>query len=275
MTYQDWQISTKPKVQGTANLLSVLGDTRLDFFLMTSSVTSILGTPGQANYAAGNAYLNATARQRRSRGHSACAAIVPMVLGVGVVAENAELEDALTRKGMYGIDEEHLLRSLDIAIKEQQGAEPIDHVVIGLDPTLLARKVSEAGDDDFFWMHDRRFSALVNRINVSLGAESSSSGASVLASMKAAATAEQAVQLARDHIVGKLSRMLLLELDVFEGDGGSIGSYGVDSMIGADLRNWIFKEFGVDMPFQQLLGPTLTTTKLAQQMCSKHGIACA
>jgi len=43
-------------------------------------------------------------------------------------------------------------------------------------------------------------------------------------------------------------------------------------MIGAELRNWIFKELGLDIPFQQLLSPTLTIAKFAIEVCAKQGI---
>lgn len=248
---------------------------------MTSSVSGTLGTPGQANYAAGNAFLDAMAHHRRVQGRLACAAIVPMVLGVGVVAESTGLEDALTRKGMYGIDEEHLLRSFDLAIHHQSDGSddlaPIHQLVIGLDPTLLARAIDnagEGGDVDPFWMTDKRFRSLVHDIEAVQGGAGARAGggSSALGSMLAAATPEEAVTIARNELVGKLARMLLLDLEVFEGDAGSIASYGIDSMIGAELRNWIFKEFAMDVPFQQLLGPTLTAVKLARQLCIKHGI---
>ncbi|EOA86100.1 uncharacterized protein SETTUDRAFT_161582 [Exserohilum turcica Et28A] len=274
MNFQDWQTSIKPKVYGASNLQAVLGNIPLDFWLMTSSVSGILGTPGQANCAAGNAYMDALASHRRSLGLPACAAIIPMVLGVGVVAENTELEAALTRKGMYGIDEEHLLRSFELAINMQKAGgsnSTIDHLVIGLDPVMLSRAVKDAGNVEPFYMADERFRTLVHNMNGST-AMGGDAGANVLASMLSAGTPAEAIQMARDHIVGKLSRMLLLDLDVFEGDGRSIASYGIDSMIGAELRNWIFKEFAMDIPFQQLLGPTLTTVELGKKVCIKHGI---
>ncbi|KAI0468799.1 putative polyketide synthase [Xylaria cf. heliscus] len=276
MKYDDWVQSTRPKVTGAANLQAVLGQTPLDFFLVTSSVSGILGTPGQPSYASANAYLDALALHRRSRGQVVYSAVLPMVLGVGVVSENVELEASLKRKGMYGIDEEHLLRSLEIAIMEQQHQQQDQpredgaaQLVIGLDPTLLSR-ASQDADSEPFWTTDRRFRSLVHQMKGAAGG--ASAGASVLSSMLAAPTPLEAVQLARDHVVEKLSRMLLLDLDVFEGDGGSIASYGIDSMIGAELRNWLFKEFALDIPFQKLLAPTLTARKLAEQVCAKHEI---
>ncbi|KAK8037938.1 type I iterative polyketide synthase [Apiospora phragmitis] len=138
MSYQDWIVSTRPKVQGAANLQVVLSGMELDFFLVTSSVSGILGTPGQPSYAAANAYLDALAHHRRVKGERGCSAILPMILGVGVVSENTELEESLKRKGMYGIDEEFLLRSVELAVHEQQtNATCGSQVVIGLNPSLL------------------------------------------------------------------------------------------------------------------------------------------
>ena len=70
MSYNDWTVYTGPKVNGARTLHDALGDTELDFFIMTSSTSGILGTPGQANYAAGNAYLDSLALYRTEHGKS-------------------------------------------------------------------------------------------------------------------------------------------------------------------------------------------------------------
>jgi hypothetical protein len=67
----------------------------------------------------------------------------------------------------------------------------------------------------------------------------------------------------------------LLARDEFDPQARSIASYGIDSGIGAELRNWIFKEYRIDIPFQQLLAPTLTIAKFATQACESVGIFAA
>ncbi|KAF4990933.1 hypothetical protein FGRMN_8171 [Fusarium graminum] len=280
MTYESWTRSIQPKVLGSKQLHDATAHLPLDFFLMTSSVSGILGTPGQANYAAANSYMDALARLRRSQGKPACAIILPMVLGVGVVAENLELENSLKRKGMYGIDEQDLLHAFEVAIFEQRhkdGVAGFDHLVVGLDPTELHKASQEAeGDMDVFWAADRRFSILVNAMSqCGDGDQSTCDAASVLAQIKAAANSPtKAISLVRSHFVAKLARMLLLDEEDFEEDGSgrSIASYGIDSMIGAELRNWIFKELGLDIAFQQLLSPSLTISKFSELICATQGI---
>ena len=56
------------KLLGAANLDALLGDRELDFFVLFSSIAGVWGSAGQSAYGAANAYLDALAQQRRSRG---------------------------------------------------------------------------------------------------------------------------------------------------------------------------------------------------------------
>ena len=68
MSLEQLERPMAPKVQGAWNLHGATRDMPLDFFVMFSSVASVLGSPGQANYAAGNALLDSLAAWRRRRG---------------------------------------------------------------------------------------------------------------------------------------------------------------------------------------------------------------
>ncbi|KAI5867271.1 KR domain-containing protein [Durotheca rogersii] len=279
MTFENWRTTVEPKIAGAANLHSVLANEPLDFFLMTSSVSGVLGNPAQSNYAAANTYLDSLARHRAASGKTATSLVLPMILEVGVVSENNDLEQALKRKGMYGIGEAELLESFEAGIlsaTKLEGTAP-DHIVVGLDPARLKKAISDAAVTDSYWLEDARFKQAVHDINSAEGTGGSSggSGQDIISTIAAAASPAEAVDAVTEHFIAKLARMLLLEDDAFEPSVKSISSYGIDSMIGAELRKWIFKEYKMDVPFQQLLGPTLTVTKFAGQVCASRGIEVA
>ena len=278
MTLESWNAAVRPKVHGSRNLHDVFRHAELDFFVMTSSVSGTLGTPGQSNYAAANAYMDALARHRRMQGLPAVSLILPMVLGVGYVAEHSELEASLGRKGLYGIDEDELLCAFEVAMTPQPDPRTAqDHVMVGLDPALLAVSASKVDPADVFWLEDARFQSVKGAMAESrdgggsgTGASASSPGQqSIVSVIEAAKSINEAVDATTAHLVQRLSRLLMIEAAEFQVDTRSIGSYGLDSMIGAEFRNWVFREFKTDVPFQRLLAADLTVRKFAADLCGR------
>ncbi|MBW4514700.1 MAG: aminotransferase class I/II-fold pyridoxal phosphate-dependent enzyme [Timaviella obliquedivisa GSE-PSE-MK23-08B] len=68
LTWQRFQQVMAPKVFGAWNLHQLTQHLPLDFFVCFSSAAALLGSPGQGNYAAANAFLDALMHERRRLG---------------------------------------------------------------------------------------------------------------------------------------------------------------------------------------------------------------
>ncbi|HYO16629.1 MAG TPA: KR domain-containing protein, partial [Thermoanaerobaculia bacterium] len=96
-----------PKVAGTLVLDEVFAGTELDFFLLCSSLASVLGGPGQVDYCAANAFLDAFAARERARGGRLTVAVgwdtwaeVGMAVNTAVPSEYESLRQESLRQGI-------------------------------------------------------------------------------------------------------------------------------------------------------------------------------
>jgi len=67
-TWERFRRVMAPKVQGAWHLHNLTQNQPLDFFILFSSAAALLGSPGQSNYGAANAFLDALAHYRRAQG---------------------------------------------------------------------------------------------------------------------------------------------------------------------------------------------------------------
>ena len=92
-----------PKVKGSWSLCRLLAGVPLDFFVLFSSVASTLGSMGQANYAAANAFMDALAHALRGRGRPALSIGWGPWAEVGMAAAQANRGERLALQGIEGI----------------------------------------------------------------------------------------------------------------------------------------------------------------------------
>ena len=98
MTADQLEKVLMPKIQGTWNLHLATQDLNLDYFVMHSSIVSVLGNAGQTNYGAGNSFLDNIAHYRRSR--NMCGQSINWgALAVGMAKNNQQVENHLAKKG--------------------------------------------------------------------------------------------------------------------------------------------------------------------------------
>ena len=109
-TSESIQQVLRPKIAGCINLH--LLTSKLDFFVMYSSISSLIGNPGQANYAAANAFLDAFCHFRKAQGLPATT-LNWGALNTGVLSRNPKISDHLANHGIIGISPTSALNVLE------------------------------------------------------------------------------------------------------------------------------------------------------------------
>src|SRR3569833_3368114 len=102
MDYSQWHRAVAPKTTGSWNLHQLLPDD-LDFFIMLSSSSGVIGNRCQANYAAGNSFQDALAHYRAAQGQHTVTLDLGVVLEAGMVAREEKLLDMMRAAGFFGI----------------------------------------------------------------------------------------------------------------------------------------------------------------------------
>ncbi|MFE7487922.1 SDR family NAD(P)-dependent oxidoreductase [Kitasatospora sp. NPDC057541] len=228
-----------PKVDGAVNLDAVTEDDPLDFFLLFSSAAALFGNAGQAAYAAGNAFMDALAVERRRRGQPALSVQWGPFSDVGLAAAEDNRGARLAERGMAGFSTEEAWRALEGFLA---GDEP----VVAYVPIDL-RQYLEAYPDAVTL---ESWSAL--RELARHGGGGSSAGAAFLAELRAAPE-ERWPELLETKVQELAGRVLRLDAGAIDRDT-PFKSLGLDSLMGLELRNRLEAAFGLR------LSPTLLWT---------------
>jgi acyl transferase domain-containing protein/acyl carrier protein len=128
-----------PKLAGGWNVHAATAHDPLDFFVAFSSVAGVLGLAGQANYAAGNAFLDALCEARRLDDRPALSVDWGPWAEIGLAAASDQRGGRLQERGLGGLRTSEALDVLERLI----GSDRSHGVVMRFDPDRWARGSSE------------------------------------------------------------------------------------------------------------------------------------
>lgn len=247
LTIEDFQIVFGPKVQGTKNLDELFYDQSLDFFIMFSSLASIVGNRGQSNYVAANLFMSTIAEQRRRRGLAASVIHIGMVLGVGYVSSTGIYESTLRQYNYMSISEPEFLDMFSEAvIIGQVESSHSPELITGLNRHSLREDVQKP-----FWHQNLKFCH--HTLTEATQTESSTiANVSVAQRLAEAKSHEEVELLVEEEFTVKLERMLQAAKGSIE-KSQSMMNLGVDSLIAVEIRSWFLKELDVDVPVLKVL----------------------
>jgi acyl carrier protein len=237
----------RPKMTGGWLLHRLLADAPLDFFVLFSSAGALLGQPGQGNYAAANAFLDALAHYRKAQGRPALSINWGAWSGLGFAetAGGKRLAARLALLGIKTIDPSRALEVLDRLMRQssaQVAAVPVDwsryHAFYpaGTASLLLSELArDQPGNSE----HASHPGADETRI-----------------ALLAAQPAER-LALLQSHLRELVARVLGLppsKLDVQQ----PLSNLGLDSLMAVELKNRIAVDLGVNVPMVTFLsGPSV------------------
>ena len=239
-----------PKILGANYLHEMTLNTPLDFFILFSSATTLFGNPGQGNYVAANAYLEALAKHRRASGLAATCVRWGAIDDVGFLARNEKIKEALqSRMGGSALNSTIALDALEsMLVSDRSGLG-----VMELDWKALSRFLPSAGTP--------KFSELARHAVDNGGDDVTSDDIQrVLLELSDADLLATLIEMLKNE-VGEILRVSPDKID----PARSIYDMGLDSLMGVELIVALESRFGIRLQVMAL-SQSPTITKLAERI---------
>jgi NADPH:quinone reductase-like Zn-dependent oxidoreductase/NAD(P)-dependent dehydrogenase (short-subunit alcohol dehydrogenase family)/acyl carrier protein len=235
-----------PKGLGAWNLHAMSEGREIDFFVMYSSAASLLGSPGQGNYAAANALVDALAHRRAQAGRPAMSIQWGAFGEVGLAAAQDNRGQRLVSRGVASLTPEEGLAALGRLF-----SHPRPEVgILRLDMRQWVEFYPRAAGLSFFAELARE------------GTGATRHAGEMVDRLEAAAPGERLPLLER-HVTEQVG--MVLRLDPARIDRRApLSSLGLDSLLSLELRNRLEATLGLR------LSATLLFTYPTSSLLSEH-----
>ncbi|KAL2060502.1 hypothetical protein VTL71DRAFT_9533 [Oculimacula yallundae] len=263
MTIESWRQAIDPKIKGSWNLHLHAPAAHLEFFIILSSMSAVIGNSAQANYCAGNSYEDALAHYRQSLGLPATTLNVGLVTDASHFHSDYTIEDYLKKFGHLApisVDIHELLSCLAIIMTRPAV------VVQPLPPQLLigvSDRIPRHRDLSYVWPNDRKFDHRVQDADE----HDERRELDIETSLKESKSAAQALSVVENFLRRRVAASITAlpeDIDVSR----PLFSFGFDSLKAMETRNWIQSELKCGISVFDIMSP-MSLTELALQMAAK------
>jgi amino acid adenylation domain-containing protein len=224
----------EPKVMGAWNLHELTADIPLDFFVCISSIAAILGSVGQAHYAAANRSLEALANARRAAGLPGLAVALGPIADVGYLTRRPDVARHLDALGVRPMNLQETLDALE---------------------ALMTRECAVVAVADLNWpAMSRSNPVLCAQPRLAAHASAYAVGAqsgqfrTYLMELPENARAKELIAYLREQI----GSVLKLQAESIDPDR-LVSELGLDSLTSFELKNRVERTLGISLPLGSFL----------------------
>ncbi len=235
----DFAAALDPKVHGAWNLHAATLHRKLDFFVGFSSVTAVVGSPRQANYCAGNTFLDELARYREAIGLPGLSINWGALSGAGMVERDSRTRAYLELIGVETFD----IREALLVLEKLLSRRTPQITAARIEWSSLIRLAPKIGSRPLY-------APIVE--SLPKGRRSGSIRAAILT-----APPDQRQRLLEDFVTEHVATVFGAVGDSFDRTV-PVNQLGLDSIMAIELLNRIESELGIHFPMGSVLnGPSI------------------
>jgi acyl carrier protein len=230
----------------------------LDLFVLFSSVVGFLGSPGQANYAAANSFLDALASYRECMGLPGLSIDWGPWSEVGMVAAKANGSDPVSFRGLASASPKDYLAALVLLLNQPER----QFAVMRFELAQWQEFNPKAATSNFF--------AELRAVSIDVAAKSVPPGeqsSKALRDLLAMETGSRRNSIIEEHVKEHLSKIVKIPPNRIDVDK-PLKYLGLDSLMGLELRNSLQARLGVPLPATMVFNYP-TTALLSQYLAEK------